>query len=161
MHFRIDGITSDEGKDTHVTVKCDSEDDAVAKARALGILPYSVSQTHVPPPEYSQSPANSAPPNNEPVFSKPLTGWGWVLIIGGLCVAAFFLFLYDTTVYADGRHVHNIGLQQNRTLGAVAGMIAAAVGAIMVALDALGSQGTPPSGDSGLPPAGASTRPNG
>ena len=88
-----------------------------------------------------------------------LTPWGWTFIIGGLCVACFFLFIYDTTVYTHseyirglgrfgGNRVHNIGLQQNRTLGSIAGMIAAAVGAVMVVVDAkIGQAGRPKGND--------------
>jgi hypothetical protein len=34
-----------------------------------------------------------------------------------------------------GGQVHNIGLQQNRQLGCIFGMLSAAVGAVMLAID--------------------------
>jgi hypothetical protein len=135
MRFKIDGVTSDAGKDANFTVQANSEDDAAAKARALGILPHSISELYSPPPVFSPPPI--APGQ---AGYKPLTVWGWILIIGGLCVACFFGLIYDTTVSttffeADAR-IHNMGLQQNRMLGCIAGLIAAAVGIVMVAIDA-------------------------
>jgi hypothetical protein len=65
----------------------------------------------------------------------PMVFWGRLLLIVGGCLAGFFLFIYDTTVSSGYGEVHNLGLQQNRTLGSVAGMIMAAVGAILLALD--------------------------
>lgn len=96
-------------------------------------MPYAITELYSwPPPE----PFESLPQPSVSVDTKPLTTWGWVLIFGGLCVAGFFGLLYDTSVYGGGERVHNIGLQQNRMLGCIAGIIAAAVGALMVAIDA-------------------------
>ncbi len=62
-----------------------------------------------------------------------LSKWGRILLIAGLLVAGYFLFAYDTT---GGSSIHNLALLQNRTLGSIAGMIMAAVGAIMIVIDA-------------------------
>ena len=75
-----------------------------------------------------------------------LTKWGQILLSVGLFIACYFLFVYDTTVADNekfdtpfgrfgGGRFHNLGLQQNRMLGSIAGMIMAAVGAIMVVID--------------------------
>jgi hypothetical protein len=70
---------------------------------------------------------------------KPLSNmrpWNRILLGVGLVVATLFLFAYDTSVDAGylGR-IHNLGLQQNRTLGAIAGMIMAAVGGIWMIVE--------------------------
>lgn len=76
----------------------------------------------------------------------PLTILGWLLLVGGLCVAAYFFFVYDTTVSTQstyipgygglgGGRVHNIGLQQDRLLGCIGGMIAAVVGAAILIVE--------------------------
>jgi len=75
-----------------------------------------------------------------------LTILGSLLLVGGLCVAAYFFFVYDTTVSTQstyipgygalgGGRVHNIGLQQDRQLGCIGGLIAAAVGAVMLIVE--------------------------
>lgn len=87
-----------------------------------------------------------------PASGNPFAMVGILLLIAGLCVAAYFFFVYDTTVTTEfvyvpgvsyrgegphlvgGDRVHNIGLQQNRQLGCIAGIIAAAVGIVLLAL---------------------------
>ena len=135
MWFKIHGVTSDTGEERSITVEAVSEDDAAARSRELGVLPYTVSEL-----EYEPSLPRVAPKNgsrNETSTINPMALWGWIVLIGGLCVAGFFLILYDTSVLTTGgERVYNTGLQQNRTLGCVAGMIAAAIGAVMVIVDA-------------------------
>jgi hypothetical protein len=132
MRFQIDGVSSDSGGDKNCVVEANTEEEAAAKARALGVLPWKVSEVYTPPLVFS--PPSRA--NNEPLFEKPLTVWGSILIIGGLCVAGFFLFRYDTSTDSPAGRIINLGIQQNRMLGCLAGMVAAAVGAVMVAIDA-------------------------
>jgi len=58
---------------------------------------------------------------------------GWSLVLCGAVVSLWFLFVYQTAV--DG--YHNIGLQQNRTLGFASGAVLAVIGVLVVFMDRL------------------------
>jgi len=58
---------------------------------------------------------------------------GVLLLIGGLCVTAYFLFVYDTTV----GDTYNVGLQQNRQLGFIGGVVTVVVGIAMLIVDGM------------------------
>ena len=77
--------------------------------------------------------------NSEPTAAITLSV---LLIIGGLLVAVYFFFLYDTSVEVPSRYVygvgtvgggsvHNQGLMQNRLLGCGGGIAAIVIGTIM------------------------------
>ncbi len=68
---------------------------------------------------------------------------GAIIAAIGVAIAAYFFFIYDTSVSTEsqyiqgygtvgGQRVHNQGLMQNRLLGCVGGMVVAAIGSVMV-----------------------------
>jgi hypothetical protein len=73
---------------------------------------------------------------SQPSHSTDFVG-GLILTLG-IIISVFFLFLYDTSVPTNGAfgidRIHNIGLQQDRTLGSITGLAIAVVGAFKLIL---------------------------
>lgn len=71
---------------------------------------------------------------------------GWALLIVGSLMILYFGLIYDTTVSGGSasiynpypRRVHNIGLQQNRTLGFIAGIALSGCGGFVLMYDRRG-----------------------
>ena len=63
---------------------------------------------------------------------------GGLILTLGIIISVFFLFLYDTSVPTNGAfgidRIHNIELQQDRTLGSITGLAIAVVGAFKLIL---------------------------
>ena len=75
--------------------------------------------------------------------TSPIGIVGAIIIFVGMLVTLYFFVDYDTTVSTGygNKRVHNIGLQQDRTLGCAVGMVAFVVGLILVVVDYSKSSG--------------------
>jgi hypothetical protein len=81
---------------------------------------------------------------NRFLSQAPISKWGKILLIAGLCIAAYYLFIYSTIVsrgrltefgYLPINYVYSANRLQNRELGAIAGMIMAALGALILVIE--------------------------
>jgi hypothetical protein len=63
-----------------------------------------------------------------------LTGFGALLLIGGLLCAAYFFFSFRTSVDTPVGQVNNLGLLNDRTGGIIIGMGLAVTGAVFIAV---------------------------
>ena len=67
--------------------------------------------------------------------SSDIKLFGTLLLLVGIIILCYFVFYYDTTISSSPGSLvryYNIGLQQNRQLGCIGGMIAAAVGLVLI-----------------------------
>ena len=73
--------------------------------------------------------------NPEQIQRKKMIILGKCLLWSGIFFAAYFLFIYNTTVDTGIGSLHNVGLMQNRLLGCIGGIAAAIVGAIILTMN--------------------------
>lgn len=108
-----------------------------------GVCVRCIRRQSAPPPALPVKPQKPAAPQpTPPPALDPVAILAVVLIVCGMLAFSFFALAYDTTVGVDhGERVHNLGLLQNRLLGASGGLTAIVVGALLCSAYKIASVG--------------------